>query len=167
MSKIKRWLLIFGFVSLLALSLIVVAFNRAAWHSDYSQEPQAKAFQRAMGQPLPTGISNLKIAGRGYLWKQWVWMSFSATDKAIEKLVVRDDMQQFTGAEARKQANTKNSSKPKYDDIDMKAVGWSRVAKIETPEVFLIDHRTESFIWFANVIVDRKNHVVYVHAWGD
>ena len=169
MSKLKRWPLILGFVSIFALVLIIVTLNRKVWHIDYSQEPPGKSFRRAMGQAIPDGVSNLKIAGRAYLWKHWVWMSFSASDEAITKIVTRDRARtaSFNGVEARNQLKEKSSSHPKYDQADMELVGWQNVTKIANPEVFLIGHGKEGWLWFANVIVDRKNHKVYVHAWGD
>lgn len=160
--------------AIIVLGLLTVQsanfFREFGWiKPDYSQRPPQDVFKFVTGSLPPKGVSNLKAAGRIYLGKHWIWLRFNLTDEAINQLTKgreaesKDDTNQFFGNPSQISSNNR------YDEIDRKRVNWAEVAKIAQPEIYDVGHEfpDSDFSLIARMILDRRNHVAYIYAFGD
>jgi hypothetical protein len=156
-----------------------------AFGEDLGRRPPAEVFRMVFGFAPSPGVTGLRAAGRHYFTKQWVWLSFDATDAAVRDIVARSGGEgPLTGAEAARALKENWSANSRYDALDKAAVGWGGWDAVTAavsrslprplpPEVYStssgepIRSGGEGLIWRAVVIVDRSRHRVYVHAIGD
>jgi hypothetical protein len=70
-------------------SVVLVAFivwlDGIPWRADFSKWRPASVYQMVMGSPVPSGVTSLRVSGRHFFTKRWVWMSFHATPAVINK----------------------------------------------------------------------------------
>lgn len=140
------------------------ASQTLAFSADFSKHPPEQVFQMAMGYPPPQGVSEMRVSGRHYLIKRWVWMRFRVTDEAMHTLI--EDRVPFPIADARRRMAQTSSAHPRYDKLDQERIDWNAIRRIEKPEVYEFSN-LGGWIWIGYLIVDRKNNLVWVHAWGD
>ena len=163
--------------SLLVLALLLLLawrwFDNWPWRADYSTRPAAKVFQEVMGQPVPKGLSQLRIAGRHYLLKKWVWMRFRATDEAVKSLLrehsaVDEPLDEASTHRAiNRTQRSGNERWNKYDDEDRKLVRWEDVGHLTKRQVYELSSNGKGWLWDGVMIVDRKRELVYLYAHSD
>lgn len=154
--------------------------EKIAWHEDFHDLPPQTIFREVMGRPVPAGVSDLRVVARSYSIKGWVWMRFRATDGAIKSLaeqpILYDDDPEPSKRRAVADALSATlwSANHKYDAEDMASVNWSEVSAILKPEFYQAGRNSETWgsgvrfpMWLGSMIVDRQNHLVYIHAGGD
>lgn len=169
-------------IGLLTLSVVLAlgvfqgcmyATHSLAFSADFSKHPPEQAFQMATGYPPPHSVSELRVSGRHYFTKRWVWMRFRVTDEALRSLI--GDRVPFLGPDARQKMTQVMSAHPRYNRTDQRLIGWHEIARISKPEVYEFSNMPEEaedytqggWIWMGFLVVDRKNGLVYFHAWGD
>ncbi|PQV62453.1 hypothetical protein B1R32_13411 [Abditibacterium utsteinense] len=141
------------------------------WKMGPSPPPPTEAFHEVLGQPVPEGVSNLVVVNRQYVIKSWYWMSFRASDRALASLLRPGNLSDGGWVEDRflvqlALQGVRGVGHHKYDSVDKQTVGWDRVLKLRTPEVYRLSFFSESdgFSWYSDVIVDRKGGWVYILA---
>jgi hypothetical protein len=178
-------------VALVLVAVIGHQLRTSPWRGsiDYSTRPPASVFKRVTGQPVPAGVTNLRIAGRSYLvtpdlihggsrrWtKHWVWMSFDATDAAMQVLV-----NTVAGPSSNKEPMAPGMAEvfiqhernfttlfdQRYDHQDRQHVQWSEVRAIPHPEVRVFGHVVPTFVWAGILIFDRQHRRGYIWADGN
>lgn len=160
---IFKWSLIVGIPALLLLSGAWYVLERLPWRTEYNQRPPQRIFQEVTGEPVPAGVSNLRVAARHFFIKRWAWMRFQATDKAIQEMIERHGQNAYDQTVAQRALQGKRwTGNHKYDDFDRDTVGWNAVFNIQKPEVY--EFSSNSYSWMGDMIVDRQTHTVYVHA---
>ncbi len=148
--------------------------NVLPWKVGPPPPPPAVAFQKALGQRVPKGVSDLVVVSRQYVIKSWFWMRFHASDQALASLLRTGNATDIKRVEHPPLVQialqgTLGIGHHKYDSVDKQTVGWHRVLKIRKPEVYKLSYFSEAdgFIWYSDVIVDRKGGWVYVLTRSD
>lgn len=167
------WLpLFFGCLGVLVVVLggLWLMLDRWAWSGsiDYSKLPPAEVFRKVTGQTVPTGITELRAAGRSgaFGMRQWVWISFRANQAAINALTA--------GAEplepaARGKLLALPATVMRYVAEDQRRVGWSDVDPIEHPQYYQCGNSGErsAAIWVGTLVIDRKGGRGFIQSFGD
>ena len=92
-------------------------------------------------------------------------MRFRATDAVINSLTNNG----MVNVEPTNSSATQENLAPRddYNDIDQRKVSWHEVSLIEKPEHYEFDSLSpnrQAGWWYGFIIVDRKRHLVYLHA---
>lgn len=114
-------------------------FQYSLWRRslDYSTRPAADLFRQILGQPVPPGATKLLVAGRrSPLGKNWVWMSFTATEPAMRALTGED--KPIRQDDAAKVIALQSGAYHRFEAEDKERVGWAAVRGIRRPEVHLV-----------------------------
>jgi hypothetical protein len=161
-----------GTVLLLVLSLGFCVWWFVAifpWQSsiDYSRRPPEQVLRSIIGQPVPAGTADIRVAGRSYPFglKHWVYVRFRASDAAIEELIA--EREPVTGPSAREALRYPHPASRRYDSADQQRVSWQEVANISEPEVYSVSGGQSPFVWSGYLVVDRRSNLVYVGSNGD
>lgn len=121
-------------------------------------------FQNVLGQPMPDGISNLKVIARGFAIKRWAWMSFSATDEALKQITQNEKL--LEEPQLSWKLSNNYAVQGRYDAADKRYVNWREPAAIARKEVYEITGFQEGWMWGGYMMIDKDNRMVYIHA-GD
>lgn len=136
---------------------------------DYGARPPAEVFADVTGKPVSIGVTDLRTSGRSFMLgiKHWVWMSFSADDRAFKTLV--GDQEPLYGDRAAELIRQNWSVSNRYDERDRRAVRWDEVDRIKRPEAYVAagGKPNSSFVWCGVLIIDRERHRGYIHVGGD
>lgn len=127
---------------------------------DYSQRPAAEVFRVVLNQPVPSGVRNLRIAGHGVLMQHTVWMKFTATDGAIER-ILKGPALVVGSREASLSGEVK--ARAAVDD-DARAINWDSVLHSSRNDAYKFSFPTGGSGWFGDIVVNRDGHEVYVVA---
>ena len=178
MRLIPHWIRV-SVITLLAISaagyaLLCLIDMHIASRTDYSKDPPNQVFQMVLEQPPPTGVTVLRVSGRGYLSKQWVWMRLQAKPETMDAF-----LNGFASRDPRTSqdlipyiARNRFVANTRYVVQDQKRAGWEDVAQIARPEVYHfalgppLDGK-QGMLWVGIVIVDRQRNLLFVHAGGD
>jgi hypothetical protein len=176
MTRIPRWAKVMTVVALACGAGCMAVFSglqTLAFGEDFSRDPPQKVFQKVFAAAPPPGVTHLRISGRQYFIKQWVWMRLRVRPEALKALM---DSVQADGPLpeplARQEMRQRWSSNHRYDAVDKQWVGWEQVAQISRPEVYHISwgeplSGKPGLIWSGTLIVDRKRQLVFIHGVGD
>jgi len=155
-------------ITLLLIAGLALYFtwDRLRWGTNYSKEPAATVFQRVTGKTLPPGVTGLRVSGRQLAIKHWVWITFSASDKAIQFLT--KDKEPMDSETAKLWLSRNFSADTKFDIADKKAVGWKVLSNLTPKDVYEIGHfdETMSIMWAGYMAIDKQTNTLYIHA-GD
>jgi hypothetical protein len=145
---------------------LVWGFWRELTNIDVSTWPPPRIFQQVFGPPIPTGVSEIRAAGRSLISGRTVWLRFRASDKAIASLVSGSER---AATQEDAQACVKSTwihfPRDKTNPERIRWVGrvrWHEVNEIPKPECYQI--RTPSTDTM--IVVDRNHHLVYVFQYG-
>lgn len=144
-----------------ALSFGAVALSRArSVKTDYSTKPPEQVFEMVLNQPVPPGVSDIRVAGFAFLTQAEVWMRFSATNDAIVSL-----MESRTTDRIGPKDELVWVTKERVEhDPDARAVGWDEVLHLKRIKAYQYDFVPAGTGWVGAFIVDRANSMVYVQA---
>jgi len=147
---------------LFAICLCVLVLALVVWWSwrsmttDYSQLAPADTFQRVFARPLPRGVTDLRVAGYGWVTGARVGMRFRITDAGLRDLLSN------CFPESRRNFETLASSRLQSDWA--RAVGLREVQRIRRPEYYAFGSAPYGSGWYGWLAVDREQHFVFVIA---
>lgn len=148
-------LLVFG--SLLASTWLMITGN-------YGKEAAPMVFERVVGQPMPLGVSNLKVSGRSLFIKHWVWMSFDASKEALQTLT--KGKEPLDSEHSQWILSRNYSANTMHERADKQAVGWKPPSSLARKEAYSVGNYDEGIMWSGYMVLDKQSNAVYVHA-GD
>jgi hypothetical protein len=96
-------------------------------------------------------------------------MRFHASDQTVASLVRTGQRVEDPPVRQIALQGMRGVLNQRYTAQDLRAVGWQAVTKIQKPEIYQISAYSEpsQFSWLSYLIVDRRNHLVYVHGSAD
>jgi hypothetical protein len=129
---------------------------------DYSAVPRAEVFQRVLRQPVPTGVSDLRVAGHGFCQGHEVWMRFRVTAAALKTLF----------PETRNPSDWANGtswassffSADRLLQPDPHSIKWDEVTRAQKPEQYHFSATEGGQGWYGFFVLDGEEHTVYLHA---
>jgi hypothetical protein len=162
-DRLYRWfvvcLLVFVVLPLTAGAVAVWWFFRPV---DYGARPAGWVFQQVFRQPVPQGVSDLRIAGHGFCQGHEVWMRFRATKKVLMQLLPesaekREQLSDMLGGELG------STYERRLAEDDPQAVGWDEVLRMRAPEAHDFSRTSQGAGWYGLFVLDRGRQLVYVH----
>ena len=127
---------------------------------DYADQPPAQVFAMVLNQPVPQGVSALRVSGRGFGQGHEVWMRFHATNAAIKALLSTPKLE-VQEPEAELQWTMPRQV---LEDEKARAVGWEEVLQLRKIESHQFRFANSNGGWVGEIVVDRDKNVVYVNA---
>jgi hypothetical protein len=95
------------------------------WSHKYNRSPPNVIFAEVIGVPVPSGVTNLQVAGRQFVIKRWVRMSFNATPSALKILTKgREPIDSWLRSHAL--AGGKGLANDRFESMDLQTVGLGK-----------------------------------------
>ncbi len=143
--------------------------DRLIWGDvDYSKDPPNRLFRSIVGLDIPSGVTDLRIAGKtGPLGlKSWVWMRFHFTDKNLPALL---DGKLLMTEEAGRRSLVLPDMPMRRVREDRRSVEWEGLNQIERPEYYMTTggYPGSAFVWYGTLILDRERKTAYIQVIGD
>jgi hypothetical protein len=159
-----RWFVIF---LLIIVVLPLAAGTVGVWWFfqpvNYGARPAGRVFQQVFRQPIPQGVSELRIAGHGFCQGHQVWMRFRATKKALRQLLPESTERRERLKDGLRTELGLNYERRLTED-DPRVVGWDKVLRMRSPEAHYFSRTSQGAGWTGLFVLDRDRQLVYVHA---
>ncbi|HEY3330085.1 MAG TPA: hypothetical protein VGK19_08715 [Capsulimonadaceae bacterium] len=150
---------------LLVVFAIYAWLDRAVWANDFSKWEPRSVYLMVLGTPPPPGVTDIKVAGRHYVMKRWVWMTFHATPSVIRSILSKTEL--LDPARTTAALSERVSVKARYDEQDARHVGWEAIRSASHLVAGAHSNQYGSWQFVYTVFVDRRTNTVYVKATGD
>ena len=93
-------------------------------------------------------------------------MRFEATGPAMHSLAALGTP--ISRGEASRLMHNLSSANSRYDEVDLEKVSWSDLEQVSQPVAYEFwTEGTSSWLWHGVMVLDSRNHTVYVRAFGD
>jgi hypothetical protein len=130
--------------------------------------PPLQVFENVFGRPPPSGVSDIRAAGRIWLGGRDVYLRFQATDEAIQRLT--RGSQRTVGDRETNECiqSTRMEDRLVGDHRWMRWkewVHWDEVERIQKPECYSLLPYAPSTVPNITLIVDRSRHLIYVYLY--
>jgi hypothetical protein len=140
--------------------------EKIAWNSDFHDEPPEQIFEEVTGHKVTDDVVQLRAVGRHYSTKRWAWLSFRASRKTIDQIMVPQNP--VTSAQmAKAMSGTGCSANHKFDRQDKQEVQWDGTSRILMPAFGRLILGSQVRGWQGDVIYDHDNDMAYIHAGAD
>jgi hypothetical protein len=129
---------------------------------DYGALPPAEVFQRVLRQPVPEGVSDLRVAGHAFVQGHQVWMRFRVAPSALKTLFP----QTAAPSDWRSRTSWRSEGLDAHWLMQPQpcSIQWDEVIRAPRPEQYHFSATEQGQGWYGFFVLDRKEGIVYLWA---